>query len=84
MSNNEIIIHTDGALRGNPKVGGWAFFIDAPFMLLGKAGFHTEATNNTEEIYSVVAALENLPQTKFKVTVISDSQWLQRFLFTLQ
>lgn len=69
-------IYTDGSLRGNPKTGGWAFLIIAPFMFLGKAGYTEIATNNTEEIRSAIMALEHLPQTSKPVVLYSDSQYV--------
>ncbi len=64
------VVYTDGACRGNPGPGGWAWAVDGgPSASGGEA--HT--TNQRMEVTAVVRALEALPGP---LQVISDSTYV--------
>ncbi|MFV0605012.1 MAG: ribonuclease HI [Niabella sp.] len=76
MSEQEIVIYTDGASRGNPGPGGYGVVL-----MFGKhrkelsAGFkHT--TNNRMELMAVIEGLKALKKTDIPVTVYSDSKYV--------
>ena len=74
--NNEIIIYTDGAARGNPGPGGYGIVL--------KAGKHRKeisqgyklTTNNRMELLAVIVALEQLKNKNSNVTIFTDSKYV--------
>ncbi len=89
--NNELIIYTDGAARGNPGRGGYGVV-----MMFGEkkkelaAGYRL-TTNNRMELMAVIVALENLKRKNLSLTIYTDSQyivnaitknWLQKWVKT--
>jgi ribonuclease HI len=64
-------IHTDGACRGNPGPGGWAWARDAQNYASG-ADAHT--TNQRMEVYAVIDALHANPEGS--IEVVSDSTYV--------
>lgn len=71
-----VIVHTDGACKGNPGPGGWGAIL--------QYGKHTkeisgaspeETTNNRMELFAVVAALETL-KSPCNVVIKSDSRYV--------
>ena len=82
-----IHIYTDGGCSGNPGPGGWAYIIKnaegggGEILLDEKWGAEKSTTNNRMELQAVIAALEALPALKRgieKVTVYTDSQYVQK------
>jgi ribonuclease HI len=71
-----IIIHTDGAARGNPGPGGYGIIL--------KYGDHRKeisegfllTTNNRMELLAVIVALENLKSDSIPVVLYSDSRYV--------
>ena len=61
---------TDGACKGNPGPGGWAFMFEGEEPVFGSIA-HT--TNNTMEVYAIQRALEHAPVGE-TVIVHSDSR----------
>ena len=76
MLNNELIIYTDGAARGNPGRGGYGVV-----MMLGEkkkelsAGYRL-TTNNRMELMAVIVALQNLKKKNLSLTIYTDSQYI--------
>jgi ribonuclease HI len=70
-----VIIHTDGACRGNPGPGGYAALIDDGTLKTEISRGYRWTTNNRMEIQSVIAALETIPAGT-PVQLFSDSQYL--------
>ena len=79
-------IFTDGGCSGNPGPGGWAYVMVLETFQGGKIiaqdkGGESDTTNNRMEITAVIAALralktmDNIPN---KVTVYTDSQYVQK------
>ncbi|MGD0055811.1 MAG: ribonuclease H [Acidimicrobiales bacterium] len=64
-------IHTDGACRGNPGPGGWAWARDAENYASG-ADAHT--TNQRMEVYAVIDALRENAQGP--IEIVSDSTYV--------
>jgi ribonuclease HI len=85
-----LVIYTDGGCSGNPGPGGWAFIIlrDTPLdalqgvkVLAEQSGSEKNTTNNRMELMAAIAALDTLKtlaNTPKKITLYTDSQYLQR------
>ena len=76
-SSAEVLVHTDGACKGNPGPGGWGAVLeygDAVRELFGGAP-HT--TNNRMELTAVIEALRALKRS-CRVHVVTDSQYVQQ------
>jgi ribonuclease HI len=76
---NNVVIFTDGSSRGNPGPGGYAAVIVYKLKSwevkeLGGKEKHT--TNNRMELIAVIRALQQIQDSKFKITVYSDSSYL--------
>ncbi len=75
----EVKIFTDGACRGNPGPGGWAFLMR--HMATGTekegSGGLKETTNNQMELQAVISGLESLSR-RCKVEVITDSTYVAK------
>ncbi len=65
------IIHTDGACRGNPGPGGWAWASGADHYASG-AEAHT--TNQRMEVLAVIEALRENPESPLEI--VSDSNYV--------
>ncbi len=81
MNSEEIIVHIDGASRGNPGPAAAGFVLnDAEGnQLQAKSFFLGQATNNVAEYTGLVKALEAAQELGTKqITVFSDSELLVR------
>jgi ribonuclease HI len=63
-------VYTDGACRGNPGPGGWAWAVDAG---PSASGGEPHTTNQRMEVTAVVQALQSLPGP---LLVVSDSTYV--------
>ena len=76
--SDHVIIHTDGACKGNPGPGGWGAVLQA-------GGGHEKelwggernTTNNRMELMAAIAALEVLTEG-CRVTLHTDSQYVRQ------
>lgn len=70
-------LFTDGACRGNPGPGGWAFILRHPASGKEKeqAGGQLLTTNNQMEMLAVIRGLESL-KSRSDVEVITDSSYV--------
>jgi ribonuclease HI len=88
---DQLIIYTDGASRGNPGPGGYGTIL----MWKGKekelSGGFRRTTNNRMELMAVIAGLEALTKDDLNVIIYSDSQyvvkaveegWLKKWIAT--
>ena len=78
---DQIIIHTDGASRGNPGPAAAGFLLKRPdgTQLQAKAFFLGQTTNNIAEYTALIKALEAAKEIGSKnLTIFSDSQLLVR------
>ncbi|WP_373505899.1 ribonuclease HI [Aestuariivirga sp.] len=60
MSENKVIVHTDGACSGNPGPGGWGVILDYNGTRKELFGGEAETTNNRMELMGAIMALESL------------------------
>jgi len=69
-----VIVYTDGACRGNPGPGGWAWAVpDGPFA----SGADAQTTNQRMEITAALEALRTLVADRpAGVEVVSDSTYV--------
>ena len=77
MSDQKVVIFTDGGCRGNPGPGGWG-----AVLLFGQHekeiyGYEEETTNNRMELMAAIRALELLSRP-CDVDLTTDSQYVRR------
>ncbi len=72
-------LFTDGACRGNPGPGGWAYILRHPKTGAEKeaAGAEALTTNNQMELQAVISGLQAL-QRPSAVEVITDSSYVSK------
>lgn len=75
MSDQRIVVYTDGACSGNPGPGGWAWAI-APDGDPHGAGGEPTTTNQRMELLAVVEALRATVSENIQVHVVSDSTYV--------
>ena len=69
-------IHTDGACKGNPGVGGWGVLLEYEGKTRELFGGEPQTTNNRMELTAVIRALEAL-RFPSRVRLHTDSQYVQ-------
>lgn len=72
-------LFTDGACRGNPGPGGWAFILKHPASgkELESSGGAAETTNNQMELSAVIEGLKSLTAPS-RVEVVTDSVYVAK------
>ena len=73
----EIVIHTDGACRGNPGPGGWGALLQYNGSQKPLKGAESGTTNNRMELTAAIRALQALTET-CRVLLITDSNYLRQ------
>ncbi len=73
----QVIIHTDGACKGNPGPGGWGAILAYGTTTKEICGSASRTTNNRMEMRAVINALEALKRP-CAVTVVTDSEYVRR------
>ena len=79
----EVIVHIDGASRGNPGPAAYAVVMESRdgSRLTGFSEYFGEATNNIAEYQALLAALEYALRNHYKrIHVLTDSELLARQL----
>ncbi|HVV05455.1 MAG TPA: ribonuclease HI [Puia sp.] len=76
MANNELVMYTDGASRGNPGPGGYGTILLWGGHKKELSRGYRRTTNNRMELMAVIAGLEALKREALKITVYSDSQYV--------
>lgn len=75
----EVILYTDGACKGNPGPGGWAYILVHPGT--GKrdevSGAERHTTNNKMELRAVIEGLARLKR-QTSVKVVTDSSYVEQ------
>ncbi|MFB6258869.1 MAG: ribonuclease HI [Flavobacteriales bacterium] len=71
-----IIIHTDGASKGNPGPGGFGVVLESGSHERRISEGYRCTTNNRMELLAIIRALEALKQASNKVIVYSDSKYV--------
>ncbi|HMM77381.1 MAG TPA: ribonuclease HI [Gammaproteobacteria bacterium] len=72
-----IVIHTDGACRGNPGPGGWGAILRYRGVEKTLKGGEANTTNNRMELLGAIHALEALTRPS-RVELHTDSQYVQK------
>jgi ribonuclease HI len=72
-----VILHCDGACRGNPGVGGYGAILQCEDHEKELSGACPDTTNNRMELTAAIEGLSIL-QEPCSVRVITDSQYLQK------
>ena len=75
--NSPVVIHTDGACRGNPGPGGWGAVLEHQSRERELYGYEPETTNNRMELMAIIQALEALKRP-CRVRAITDSQYVMK------
>lgn len=73
----EVIIHTDGACKGNPGRGGWGAILQSGSHEKELWGGEPETTNNRMELMGAIMALEALKGPS-EVTLVIDSKYVMQ------
>jgi ribonuclease HI len=76
VSENKVIIHTDGACSGNPGPGGWGAILEWNGHARELKGAEPHTTNNRMELMAAIMALESLKRP-VAVEIHTDSQYLR-------
>jgi len=76
MANNELVMYTDGASRGNPGPGGYGTILFWGGHRKELSQGYRRTTNNRMELMAVIAGLKALKKDGLKVTIYSDSQYV--------
>ena len=81
-----VVIHTDGACRGNPGPGGWGVILRYNGNLKKLNGYDPETTNNRMELTAVIEALKALTRpcdvelhTDSKYVMQGITEWLNNW-----
>jgi ribonuclease HI len=75
MQNDNIVIHTDGACKGNPGPGGWGTVIEQNGNQQRLSGGERQTTNNRMEMTAVIKGLEAVDPAA-TVLISSDSTYV--------
>jgi ribonuclease HI len=73
----EVVVHTDGACRGNPGPGGWGALLEYRGTRLELRGGESPTTNNRMEMMAAIRALEALKEA-CHVALYTDSNYLRQ------
>jgi len=74
---NQVVIYTDGACRGNPGPGGWGALLCAGGKERELCGGERHTTSNRMELSAAIEALRALEQPR-EVQLYTDSQYLRQ------
>ena len=74
---NPVIIHTDGACKGNPGPGGWGVLMQSGEHVRELFGGEAHTTNNRMELMAVIQALQALKRP-CRVEVHLDSEYVRK------
>jgi ribonuclease HI len=76
MSDQRVIIHTDGACSGNPGPGGWGAILTFDDHKKELMGGEPHTTNNRMELTAAISALEALKRA-CAVDLHTDSEYVK-------
>jgi ribonuclease HI len=74
-----VIIHTDGACKGNPGPGGWGALLEFGERRRELKGGERQTTNNRMELTAAIRAFEALKEP-CQVTLFTDSSYVMQGL----
>jgi ribonuclease HI len=72
-----VLVHTDGACKGNPGPGGWGAILEYGDHTRELFGGEANTTNNRMELRAVIEALKVLSRSCV-VKIVTDSQYVQK------
>ncbi|MEM7081326.1 MAG: ribonuclease HI [Pseudomonadota bacterium] len=72
-----VVIHTDGACRGNPGPGGWGARLQSGQHVKELFGGEPDTTNNRMELRAVIEAL-NVLNRRCHILLITDSRYVMQ------
>lgn len=72
-----VVIHTDGACKGNPGPGGWGAVLDWNGHIKELRGGEQDTTNNRMELMAAIRALESLKRP-CRVRLVTDSTYVKQ------
>lgn len=75
MNKNSVIVHTDGACKGNPGIGSWAATLEYQEHYKEISGVVKHTTNNQMELKAVIEALKILKKP-CDVILYTDSKYV--------
>ena len=73
--SSHVIIHTDGACKGNPGPGGWGAILQASGKTKEMSGGEPLTTNNRMELTAAIMALEALTRP-CRIDLHTDSKYV--------
>ena len=76
MTQDTVVIHTDGACSGNPGPGGWGVVMDYNGHRKELKGGEALTTNNRMELHAAISALDSLKRS-CSVEMHVDSQYVK-------
>ncbi len=74
---DKVLIHTDGACRGNPGPGGWGAILGYGDREAELLGAERDTTNNRMELMAAIQGLEALKRP-CEVVLTTDSQYVRK------
>ncbi|MEB8430716.1 ribonuclease HI [Cocleimonas sp. KMM 6892] len=77
MSEQKVIVYTDGGCRGNPGPGGWGAVLKFGEHEKEIYGYEAETTNNRMELMAAISALEMLSRS-CEIELTTDSQYVRK------
>lgn len=77
MGSKVVVVHTDGACRGNPGPGGWGALLQYGSVERELCGGEPNTTNNRMELMAAIRALEALREP-CEVKLYTDSEYVRR------
>ncbi len=77
MSEQKVVVYTDGGCRGNPGPGGWGAVLQFGEHEKEIYGYEAETTNNRMELMAAISALELLSRT-CEIELTTDSQYVRK------
>ncbi len=80
-AGSEVVLYTDGACKGNPGPGGWAFILHHPESgkTMERSGARHGTTNNQMELQAVIEGLKSLKRPA-SVRIVTDSSYVEKGL----
>lgn len=75
--NDEVLMYTDGACRGNPGPGGWGVWMKYREHTKEMCGGERNTTNNRMELMAAIQGLEALTRP-CTVQLYTDSQYVRK------
>ncbi len=77
MSEQKVVVYTDGGCRGNPGPGGWGAVLQFGEHEKEIYGYEAETTNNRMELMAAISALELLSRS-CEIELTTDSQYVRQ------